>query len=224
MTIIKHCCWQEQQYYSWFYFASVIFLINQVGIGQQAKPAVGLKVTKIKVESGQKYRMGGTPLQKQARIYTDRDHLKFTNVPKSVTGLSYLMTANADHKGKGKTFLTFAVSQSVRLWVGRDSRGDPGKKGVAPKWLSSNFQRTNIMIETNEPGMGFFVLYQGKADLAKGKHSLGGNADPPAAGQMNNYVLLFSAGAEAVAKQELSVTVLHKLSLWWGKIKLELTQ
>ena len=222
MTIIKHYRSQEQQHYSWFYFASFILLINQIGIGQQAQPAAGLKVTKIKVESGQKYRMGATPLQNQARIYTDRDHLKFTNVPKSITGLSYLMAANADHKGEGKAFLTFAVNQSVRLWVGRDSRGDPGKKGTVPKWLSSNFQRTGLKIETNEPGMGFFVLYQGKADLAKGKHSLGGNADPPAAGKMNNYVLLFSAGADATAKQELSVTVWHKLSLRWSQIKVEL--
>ena len=103
--------------------------------------------------------MGATPLQNQARIYTDRAHLKFTTVPKSVTGLSYLMAANADHKGEGKTFLTFAVNQSVRLWVGRDSRGDPGKKGTVPKWLSSDFQRTDLKIETNEPGMVFFVLY-----------------------------------------------------------------
>ncbi len=223
MTTISNRYCRKQKNYYWLYFLVFISLIIQTSTGQQAKPAVGLKVTRIKVESGQKYRMGETPLQNQAPMYVDRDHLKFIDVPKSVTGLNYMMTANADHKGKGKKFLTFEVNQTVKLWVGRDSRGTPGKKGVAPKWLSSNFQRTDLKIMTNEPNMGFFVLYQGKSDLFEGKHSLGGNADPPAVGQMNNYILLFSAGS-GTPKPDLSVSIQNKLSSFWGEIKVDLVQ
>ncbi len=186
---------------------------------QQAQPPIGLKITKIKTTSGQKYKVGGTPLQNQARIYTDRDHLKFINVPKIVLGLSYLMTANSDHKSKGKAFLTFTTDRSVRLWVCRDSRGDQIKKGKAPKWLSDNFERMETRIETNEANMGFFILYRGKKDLPKGRCTLGGNADPPAVGQMNNYVVLFAAAIDGDQKQNLSAQMPIRLSQLWGWIK-----
>ena len=83
------------------------------------------------------------------------------------------MTANSDHKSKGKAFLTFTTDRSVRLWVCRDSRGDQIKKGKAPKWLSDNFERMETRIETNEANMGFFILYRGKKDLPKGGCTLG---------------------------------------------------
>ena len=132
MAIIRNQYRRKQKTYDCLYLLVFILLINQVGNSQEAKPVVGLKVTKIKVESGQKYKMGTTPLQNQARIYVDRDHLKFTHVPKPLSGLHYIMTANADHKGKGEKFLTFVVNQTVRLWIARDSRGAPEKKVLHP--------------------------------------------------------------------------------------------
>ena len=197
------------------------FYFGQLGWGSPNRhnhPLVW-KLLKIKTASGQKYKVGGTPLQNQARIYTDRDHLKFINVPKIVLGLSYLMTANSDHKSKGKAFLTFTIDRSVRLWVCRDSRGDQIKKGKAPKWLSDNFERMETRIETNEANMGFFILYRGKKDLPKGGCTLGGNADPPAVGQMNNYVVLFAAAIDGDQKQNLSAQMPIRLSQLWGWIK-----
>ena len=224
MAIIRNQYRRKQKTYDCVYLLVFILLINQVGNSQEVKPAVGLKVTKIKVESGQKYKMGVTPLQNQARIYVDRDHLKFTNVPKPLSGLHYIMTANADHKGKGEKFLTFVVNQTDRLWVARDSRGAPEKKGVVPKWLLTNFHQTKLQIKTNEPKMESFVIYKGKADLAKGKHSLGGNADPPAQGQMNNYVLIFGAGEGIEKEPEMTVPKGDNLPILWSRIKISRQQ
>ena len=212
--------WMKCLNFHWSAVCLLVLLVVQFGLAQQAQPIIDLKITKVKTESGQKYKIGGTPLQNQARIYTDRDHLKFTNVPKIVLGLNYLMTANSDHKSKGKTFLMFTTDQPIRLWVCRDSRGDRIKKGKAPKWLSDNFERMEARIETNEANMGFFVLYRGKKDLPKGKCVLGGNADPPAAGQMNNYVVLFAAAASGDQKQNLSAQMSEHLSQLWGWIKM----
>ena len=203
------------------HWAVAFLLLCTVGLegAQLAQPPIGLKITKIKTASGQKYKVGETPLQNQARIYIDRDHLKFTNIPKIVSGLSYLMTANSDHKSKGKAFLTFTTDRSVRLWVCRDSRGDQIKKGKAPKWLSDNFERMETRVETNEANMGFFILYRGNKDLPKGRCTLGGNADPPAAGQMNNYVVLFAAPINGDQKQNLSAQMTGGLSQLWGWLK-----
>ena len=63
-----------------------------------------------------------------------------------------------------------------------------------------------------------------KADLAKGKHSLGGNADPPAQGQMNNYVLIFGAGEGIEKEPELTVPKRDSLPILWSRIKISRQQ
>lgn len=177
--------------------------------------ATHIKVTDIKVKSGKAYTLGDGTVAPGKKYFIDRTHA-FKTIPKEVEGTLFVMGANDDKNSKGADFLTFTVDQAVQLWICRDSRGDKIKGGVAPKWLTDGFDRSDLQVEVDgDANMGFFILYKAKKDSPKGVSVIGGNADEPAAGQGTNYVVLIKhAEGGAVAVQPK-----NKLATIWGQIK-----
>jgi hypothetical protein len=192
-----------------------------LAVGMQVSAAAP-KITDIKTGSGKEYKVA--VVGEGVAYYIDRGYTfgALPDIPdnvlkaKTIKGMQFIMTANDDKQSQGATFLTFTADQPVRLWVCRDSRGDPLKGGKAPQWLTDNFESTGIQVPSNGDGnMGFFVLYKGKKDAPAGKVSVGGNADAPAAGQASNYVLLVGAGESAI----LAVEPSGRLAVAWGTLK-----
>lgn len=133
--------------------------------------------------------------------------------------IAYLPSASAAAKRvkitdvTGADFLTFEVSGTVTVYVGRDSRGDEEKGGKAPEWLTKDFKRVEgWKIEVSDTNMGYFTVW--KKDFSAGTIKLGGNADPPAAGQGSNYVVLIVPVSVGTA-----VKPLGKLPIAWSKLK-----
>ena len=170
-----------------------------------------VKITITKVGSGKEYKVGDGPFDLNKKYYIDRDFVA-TSMPDEVNGAQWIMTANDDKSSTGDDFLTFEIDQPAVVWVAHDSRGEKDKGGVPPKWLSDEFkQHPDLKIDVTDTNMGFFTLWE--KEFKKGTVTLGGNADPPAAGQGSNYIVLIMPGtAQAVQ--------LHgKLGVTWGTIK-----
>lgn len=201
----------------WRTFALAAVALAVVGAAWGAP----IKITDIKAASGKAYDIGIVDVG--VKYYIDRGYSfgSLPDIPKEILktqtlkGAQFIMTANDDKQSQGADFLTFTSDQPVRLWVCRDSRGDSIKGGTAPKWLTDNFDRTEIQVPSNGDGnMGFFILYKGKEDHRARKVTLGGNADPPAVGQASNYLALVTPG------EGLSVQPKAKLATVWASLKL----
>ncbi len=170
-----------------------------------------IKITNIKAKSGRAYEEGEGGLDVNVKYYMDRDYVS-TAMPDEFIGAQWIMTGNDDKSSTGADFLTFEVDQSAAVWVAHDSRGEKEKGGTPPQWLSDEFEHfPDLKMEVTDGNMGFFTFW--KKEFPKGEIVLGGNADPPAAGQGSNYVVLILPGENRAVKAQ------GKLGITWGAIK-----
>lgn len=173
-----------------------------------------IKVENIKVKSGKAYKVGDDGLNVGTVYYIDRTYV-VTIMPEEMVGATFIMTANDDKGAAGEDFLKFTVKSPVVVWVARDSRGDPIKGGQVPEWQSEKqgwVRHEDMLIEVTDTNMGNFVLWS-KEFPTGGDIVLGGNVDPPAAGQGSMYFVLLTAG------KKLAVESSGKLAAKWGKLK-----
>ncbi|MBM3284074.1 hypothetical protein FJY90_07605 [Candidatus Gottesmanbacteria bacterium] len=183
-----------------------LVLILLIALGAMAE--VG--ISKIKPE---KYKVAEAA--EGTKYYVDREYniLKF---PAGLKGAQLLMTGNDDKNSKGDGFITFDVNQPATVYIGHDSRGEKAKGGVPPEWLSKDFTFVeNMVIEVSDTNMGAFNLW--KKAYKAGTVSLGGNADPPAAGQGSMYIVLVIPSELIITPS--SVKPSEKLSITWAGVK-----
>jgi len=143
--------------------------------------------------------------------YVDRAYT-ILSFPSELKGALVIRTGNDDKNSKGDGFLKFSIDQSATVYIAHDSRGESAKGGVPPEWLAKNFTFVEgKVIEVSDANMGTFNLW--KKDFPAGTVSLGGNADPPAAGQGSMYLVLL------VPSKLASVKPLGKVATTWAEIK-----
>jgi len=132
----------------------------KVTIQASAPAPTVLEVRNVKAASGKAY-VAQTGFQNGVKCYIDRDFV-YANVPSSLQGAAYIMTANDDKTSKGSQFLSFEVNRNVTVYVAHDNRL------AKPDWLSS-FSTTGLGLQTDKP----FSLF--KKDYPAGAVVLGGN-------------------------------------------------
>lgn len=188
-------------------FILTFFLINSL-------PAQDLKVTNIEVASGKQYKLGDKGIDVGTVYYIDRSYVVNT-IPKDLKGSTFIMTANDDKNSTGAEFLKFTVNTNVEVWLAHDSRGEKEKGGIPPEWLSEKngwTKHPDMIMEVSDTNMGFFIFWS--KEFKKGQVTIGGNADPPAAGQGSNYIVLIKLG------KALNVESKGKIPTTWAKIRL----
>ncbi len=194
----------------------LLFILFYVLFCQNSALAEEIKVTNIKVGSGRQYQVGDGGIKVGTVYYIDRAYVVNT-IPKEVDGALWIMTANDDKNSIGEEFLSFTVNVPVIVWLAHDSRGEEEKGGKPPEWLSEKKgweKHPDMKIDVTDTNMGFFILWS--KSFNKGEVKLGGNADPPAAGQGSNYIVILTPG------KGLSVEPIGKLFKTWSSIKLML--
>lgn len=171
-----------------------------------------VKITNIVTKSGKAYKEGDGGIDLNKPYYIDRAYIA-TTMPKDLKGAQWIMTANDDKNSVGADFLTFEVDRPVVVWIAHDSRGEKEKAGVPPEWLSKNFKHhPDMKMDVTDANMGFFTFWE--KDFPKGKVTISGNADPPAAGHGSNYIVLILPNKKAEV-----VEARGKLGITWGRIK-----
>ena len=125
-------------------------------------PTGPFAITNLTVESGEPYEVIEN-VQNGEVVYIDRNYT-FTNVPGTITGGTYIKTANTDKNSTGDTFLSFTVDQPVTVYVGHDDRISP-----KPSWLNS-FTNTGMILETSDTTLELF-----SQSFPAGTVTLGGN-------------------------------------------------
>ena len=149
-----------------------------------------------------------------ANYYVDRT-FTVLSIPDKLKGAQLIMTGNDNKNSLGAGFVSFDINQPATIYICHDSRGEKAKGGVPPEWLSKDFQFVDgLVIEVSDTNMGTFNVW--KKDYKAGNISLGGNADPPAAGHGSMYlVLVMASGLITPSTVESS----DKLSTTWAGIK-----
>ncbi|MEK7398348.1 MAG: hypothetical protein AAB116_15560 [Candidatus Poribacteria bacterium] len=176
--------------------------------------AQDLKVTDIKVANGKAYKLGDKGITVGTVYYIDRTFVVNT-LPKDLEDTRFIMTANDDKGSTGANFLTFTVDRDVVVWLAHDSRGEKEKGGNPPDWLSDKtgwVKHPDMKMDVSDTNMGFFVFWS--KECKKGQIVLGGNADPAAAGQGSNYLVLIKPG------KSLAVESKGKVITTWAKLRL----
>jgi hypothetical protein len=125
-----------------------------------------LQITNLKVASGKAYRIVVDGLQNGARAYVDRKH-KYSTVPASLQGSTYIKTANSDNKSKAASFLTFDVNQDVTVYVAHDDRIT-----TKPSWLAS-FTGTGDEIVISGNTFSIFASYYSAGTITLGDNQGG---------------------------------------------------
>jgi len=145
---------------------------------------LGISITSV--ASGEPYAVG-QGLAAGELCYIDRT-FTYSNIPASLVGSTYILTANDDKAFPGETFLTFSVDQDVKIYVAHDDR-----YGLKPLWLD-DFVDTGEELETSTTH-SLFVK-----DFPAGTVVLGGNVHPAEAETNNMYtVIIVGEGAPTVA-------------------------
>jgi PKD repeat protein len=122
-----------------------------------------LVISNLKVASSKTYQIVDNGLQKGAKAYVDRKY-KYSTVPASLQGSTYIMTANNDKRAKAASFLSFVVNQDVTVYVAHDDRIT-----TKPSWLGS-FADTGDNLVTTDTPLSVFVR-----NYPAGTITLGGN-------------------------------------------------
>lgn len=185
-----------------------MFLCLPVALAQEE-----IKIDNIEVGSGRPYQVGEGGLEVGTTYYTDRAYV-VNLMPEELEGAAWIMTANDDKQSQGEDFLKFTVDRPVVVWMARDSRGDLDKGGTPPEWLSEDNgweRHADMLVEVTDGNMGHFVLWSKEFDA--GEIVLGGNADPPAAGQDSSYIVLLMPG------KPKAIGPLGKLNTTWSGLK-----
>lgn len=141
-----------------------------------------LSVTNVTAQSGEAYQVGEA-LAIGSTTYIDRN-FTYLQIPVSIAGAKYILTANGDKLVAGDTFLSFDVNQPVTVWVAHDDRF-----ALKPTWLQS-WPDTGEDVDVNT-SMSLF-----SKEFPDGTITLGGNVNPAEAEDNNMYTVII-APAEA---------------------------
>ncbi len=139
--------------------------IIPVTVGGGGTPSSGsITVTNLLVQSGRAYAVVPNGLNNGGQSYIDRITWKFSNVPTSLVGQTFIRTANRDKHLTNNPFLRFNIDQPATVYVGHDVT--ISKK---PSWLTS-FSKTGLVVKIEGATLEFY-----KKDFPAGQVSLGGN-------------------------------------------------
>lgn len=137
--------------------------------------------------------------------YVDRGRSHtLAGVPPALADAVWIKTTNTGDKSEtAEDFLRFEIEPPAWVYVGYDSRMT-GASYAPPDWLTRNFQRTDLMVQLNEPdARQDFVLY--RRLFATSTVVLGGNRAAGAkfgSREGSNYVVLVKrAGDRAPAAE-----------------------
>jgi len=145
----------------------------------------GLTITNVTVQSGHPYVVMYEALLPGAQTYIDRTYT-FTNIPVSLSGATYIQTANNDKNSTGSSFLSFDVNQPLTVYVAHDDRITP-----KPTWLNS-FTNTGGILITSDTD---FVIYS--HTFSPGTITLGGNRESGKGGSMYSVAVMTDGGTIA---------------------------
>ncbi len=120
-----------------------------------------LTLSSLSVSSGKAYQVRSA-LANGGTTYIDRSYT-FKNVPASLQGATYVMTANADKLNASSQFVSFKVNRNVTVYVAHDNRITR-----KPAWLGG-FTNTGLSLSSDVP----MTIYQ--KSFPSGVVALGGN-------------------------------------------------
>ena len=134
-------------------------------------------------------------LQDGAALYSDRSDITFTSIPPEIHGEPYILTID-NQKGKtGPNVLSFRVNRPSYVYVLFDSRGTAAGGGSPPAWLSSGFNKLEVVAEVNDEAMATMGVYKSGMPM-NGLVELGGNANLPSLGYGDTYVVAVAPSQE----------------------------
>lgn len=113
--------------------------------------------------------------------YNDRSYI-VTAVPSQLDSLLWIKTANEDRSSTSPTFLTLELERASTVYVAYDHRASS-----VPTWLSSQYTRTNHLIETTDNASPMVIWSK---QFEPGTITLGGNQASGASGAKSNFVIL----------------------------------
>lgn len=146
----------------------------------------------IKVASGRSY-YPVRGLKSGERLYNDRSY-SFTDVPETLAGEVFIMTANDDAESQGDRFLSFSVLQDVVVFIAHDVR-----HAEMPAWMrvgrEDGFQATEMKLGCTDTT---FRLYQKR--FKRGRVVLGGTTDDGRGGRSNYVAIIRPAPLNRPAK------------------------
>ncbi len=114
--------------------------------------------------------------------YVDRSYT-ITGMSDELRGLEGIKTANGDKNNTASTAVTFNVDQNATLYIAYDSRAT-----VYPSWLTKDFVRTSLSIETTDASLSHFSIWE--KSVSSGSVTLPGNMNGSPAGVGSNYFVL----------------------------------
>ena len=159
----------------------------------------GLVISNLSVSSEKLYQIITDGLKKDALVYIDKKN-KFTNIPTSILGTTYIKTANSDKGKKGDLFLSFDVNQNVTVYLAHDDHITP-----KPSWMASFVDSGENLVTTDTT----LSLY--KKDFLSGTVALGGNDGK---GKSNMYsVIITSQIAGTIIDTNLSEATTYTYSV-----------
>jgi hypothetical protein len=126
-----------------------------------ASPDDTLTLSDLNVATGKAYKIR-SGLANGNTAYIDRSYT-FQNVPATLAGTTYIMTANDDKSNSSSQFLSFKANRNVTVYVAHDNR-----LSSKPDWLKS-FSKTSLSLSTDVP----MTIYQ--KSYSAGRIYLGGN-------------------------------------------------
>src|SRR4029079_4060962 len=105
-----------------------------------------------------------------------------TTVPAFLNNAPFIKTPNSDKAITGTSILSFTLTQSATVYIGYDPRAT-----ALPAWMNS-WQKLATQIGINDPNISILELYS--KSFPAGNVTLGGNLATPAAGALNNYIVV----------------------------------
>ena len=122
-------------------------------------------------------------LHEGARVYLDRN-FRFTSIPDTLKGASYLVSRNDDAGSRGNGLVTLTAACLVDVYIAHDQRVAPAAK---PAWLS-RFAPTELHLRTSDARMALFHRRFNAGETIV----LGGNTTDGTDSGKSNYVTVFS--------------------------------
>ncbi|MEO6456585.1 MAG: choice-of-anchor D domain-containing protein, partial [Ginsengibacter sp.] len=159
---------------------------------QQASPALIANVT---ATTGHSYIL--SKINVDTVIYTDRVY-KTTSLPAFLNNAPFIKTPNDDKANNSTSILSFDLTQSATAYVAYDPRAT-----VLPAWLNS-WQKLTTKVGINDPKISYLQLYS--KNYPAGRVTLDGNLASPAAGALNNYLVIAVAIGQTI-QYNLAVTI-----------------
>jgi uncharacterized repeat protein (TIGR02543 family) len=136
-------------------------------------------ITDISANTGRSYTLG--ELTVGTALYTDRTY-QATSVPAFLNNAPFIKTPNDDKGNKSTSMLSFNLTQNATVYIAYDPRATS-----LPAWMSG-WQKLTSKLGLNDSKITYLELYS--KSFSAGAITLGGNLASPAAGALNNYIVI----------------------------------